>query len=144
MIVTDGFTGNVCLKTIEGTSKVLFKTLKDVMMRRRLPSWALDHQGRLEAAYGAGQSRYVRRRAASWREGRMHRGAWLVERLCGKERRSDHGELRTCGHYGYNRADGYGRPGGRSGKRRSRMTLENLFDSNEPSVSNLDKRFELP
>lgn len=32
VIVTDGFTGNVCLKTIEGTSKVLFKTLKDVMM----------------------------------------------------------------------------------------------------------------
>ncbi len=24
------------------------------------------------------------------------------------------------------------------------MTLENLFDSNEPSVSNLDKRFETP
>ena len=32
VIVTDGFTGNVCLKTIEGTSKTLFKTLKDVMM----------------------------------------------------------------------------------------------------------------
>ena len=33
VIITDGFTGNVCLKTIEGTSKVLFpKTLKDVMM----------------------------------------------------------------------------------------------------------------
>ena len=31
--VCDGFTGNVCLKTIEGTSKVLFKTLKDIMMK---------------------------------------------------------------------------------------------------------------
>lgn len=29
--VCDGFTGNVCLKTIEGTSKVLFKTLKGIM-----------------------------------------------------------------------------------------------------------------
>ena len=32
MFVTDGFTGNVCLKTIEGTSKVLFSALKEVMM----------------------------------------------------------------------------------------------------------------
>ena len=31
--MTDGFTGNVCLKTIEGTSKTLFKTLKGVMMK---------------------------------------------------------------------------------------------------------------
>lgn len=31
--VCDGFTGNVCLKTIEGTSKVLFKTLKDIMLK---------------------------------------------------------------------------------------------------------------
>ena len=32
VIITDGFTGNVCLKTIEGTSKTLFKTLKSIMM----------------------------------------------------------------------------------------------------------------
>lgn len=32
VIVTDGFTGNVCLKTIEGTSKTLFKTLKGIML----------------------------------------------------------------------------------------------------------------
>lgn len=31
--VCDGFTGNVCLKTIEGTSKVLLKTLKGIMMK---------------------------------------------------------------------------------------------------------------
>ncbi len=30
VIVTDGFTGNVVLKTIEGTSKTLFKTLKEI------------------------------------------------------------------------------------------------------------------
>lgn len=33
VIVTDGFTGNVCLKTIEGTSKTLFRTLKGIMMK---------------------------------------------------------------------------------------------------------------
>lgn len=33
IFVTDGFTGNVCLKTIEGTSKTLFKTLKDIMRK---------------------------------------------------------------------------------------------------------------
>ena len=31
VVVTDGFTGNVCLKTIEGTSKLLFKYVKDAM-----------------------------------------------------------------------------------------------------------------
>ena len=32
VIVTDGFTGNVCLKTIEGAASVLFSSLKEVMM----------------------------------------------------------------------------------------------------------------
>lgn len=32
VIVTDGFTGNVCLKTIEGTSKTLFGALKGIML----------------------------------------------------------------------------------------------------------------
>jgi len=31
IIVTDGFTGNVCLKTIEGTASILFKQLKGIM-----------------------------------------------------------------------------------------------------------------
>lgn len=31
VVVTDGFTGNVCLKTIEGTAKVLFKYVKDAL-----------------------------------------------------------------------------------------------------------------
>lgn len=31
VVVTDGFTGNVCLKTIEGTSKVLFRYVKDAL-----------------------------------------------------------------------------------------------------------------
>ncbi len=30
--VTDGFTGNVCLKTIEGVSKTLFSSVKEIMM----------------------------------------------------------------------------------------------------------------
>ena len=32
VVVCDGFTGNVCLKTIEGTAKVLFGELKSIMM----------------------------------------------------------------------------------------------------------------
>ena len=36
VIVTDGFTGNVCLKTIEGTSKALFKELKGIMKKSLL------------------------------------------------------------------------------------------------------------
>ena len=32
VIVCDGFTGNVCLKTIEGTAKALFRELKSIMM----------------------------------------------------------------------------------------------------------------
>lgn len=36
VIVTDGFTGNICLKTIEGTSKVLFSTIKDILMANLL------------------------------------------------------------------------------------------------------------
>lgn len=37
VVVTDGFTGNVALKTIEGTSKMLFSLLKDAFMAS-LPS----------------------------------------------------------------------------------------------------------
>lgn len=40
VIVTDGFTGNVCLKTIEGTSKTLFKTIKGVLMATPLTKLA--------------------------------------------------------------------------------------------------------
>ena len=32
VVVCDGFSGNVCLKTIEGTSKTLFKYLKDAFL----------------------------------------------------------------------------------------------------------------
>ena len=32
VVVCDGFTGNVCLKTIEGTAKMLFTELKSIMM----------------------------------------------------------------------------------------------------------------
>ncbi|MCI9495813.1 MAG: phosphate acyltransferase PlsX [Adlercreutzia mucosicola] len=32
VVVCDGFTGNVCLKTIEGTAKTLFKYVKDALM----------------------------------------------------------------------------------------------------------------
>lgn len=36
VIVTDGFTGNVCLKTIEGAASVLFKSIKEVMMKNAM------------------------------------------------------------------------------------------------------------
>lgn len=36
VIVTDGFTGNVCMKTIEGAASVLFGSLKNVMMEGAL------------------------------------------------------------------------------------------------------------
>lgn len=36
VIVTDGFTGNVCLKTIEGAASVLFKSIKEVMMKNTM------------------------------------------------------------------------------------------------------------
>ncbi len=32
VVVTDGFTGNVCLKTIEGTSKMMLRYVKDALM----------------------------------------------------------------------------------------------------------------
>lgn len=61
VIVTDGFTGNVTLKTIEGTSKVLFGAIKDAMMSStvsKLGALAVkgslkEMKGRLSAdAYG--------------------------------------------------------------------------------------------
>jgi glycerol-3-phosphate acyltransferase PlsX len=36
VFVTDGFTGNVCIKTIEGASKVLFGAVKDVFKKNPL------------------------------------------------------------------------------------------------------------
>lgn len=36
VIITDGFTGNVCLKTIEGTSKTIFNTFKGIMKKSLL------------------------------------------------------------------------------------------------------------
>lgn len=33
IVVTDGFTGNVCLKTVEGTAKMLFGELKGIMYK---------------------------------------------------------------------------------------------------------------
>ena len=44
VIVCDGFTGNVCLKTVEGTAKVLFGELKSILkssMKTKLAALAL-------------------------------------------------------------------------------------------------------
>ena len=49
IFVTDGFTGNVCLKTIEGTSKTLFKALKGIFYSSALTKLgALTIKGGLE------------------------------------------------------------------------------------------------
>lgn len=49
IFVTDGFTGNVCLKTIEGTSKMLFKALKGIFYSNALTKLgALTIKGGLE------------------------------------------------------------------------------------------------
>lgn len=40
IVVTDGFTGNVCLKTIEGTAKMLFGELKGVFKKNALTGLA--------------------------------------------------------------------------------------------------------
>lgn len=40
IVVTDGFTGNVCLKTIEGTAKMLFGELKGVFKRNAITGLA--------------------------------------------------------------------------------------------------------
>lgn len=50
VVVTDGFTGNVCLKTIEGTAKTLFKYVKDGLM-----STALSKVGALLVKGSLGQ-----------------------------------------------------------------------------------------
>jgi glycerol-3-phosphate acyltransferase PlsX len=50
VIVTDGFTGNVCLKTIEGAASVLFKSIKEVMMKN-----AMTKLGALTLKSGLGE-----------------------------------------------------------------------------------------
>ena len=40
VIVTDGFTGNVALKTAEGTAKLVLQLLRQVFTRRCRPGWA--------------------------------------------------------------------------------------------------------
>lgn len=50
VIVTDGFTGNVCLKTIEGAASVLFKSIKEVMMQN-----AMTKLGALTLKSGLGE-----------------------------------------------------------------------------------------
>ena len=53
VIVCDGFTGNVCLKTIEGTAKVLFRELKTIMKSSPLTMLgALTMKGGLKGLLG--------------------------------------------------------------------------------------------
>ena len=52
IFVCDGFTGNVCLKTIEGTAKQLFKAIKGIMMKN-----LATKVGALTLAKGIGELR---------------------------------------------------------------------------------------
>lgn len=60
VVVTDGFTGNVVLKTIEGTSKVLFKSIKQLMLSSIATKLgALTLKGKLkELAYSINPDKY--------------------------------------------------------------------------------------
>ncbi|MBQ9001052.1 MAG: phosphate acyltransferase PlsX [Eggerthellaceae bacterium] len=54
VIVCDGFTGNVCLKTIEGTAKTLFGELKKIMMASLIAKLgALTLKGGLKKLLGS-------------------------------------------------------------------------------------------
>jgi glycerol-3-phosphate acyltransferase PlsX len=54
VVVTDGFTGNVALKTAEGTAKMVLYFLKSALLRSFL--------GRLGAVFGRGALRAVKRK----------------------------------------------------------------------------------
>ena len=121
VVVTDGFTGNVCLKTIEGTASVLFKAVKGALVSSpvaKLGALAVkggltELKGRLSAeTYGGAPLLGV--------EGRLHHRPRFFQPDCGEERYPHDGEdcartrARTdCpggGEVDGGRAHGMGRP----------------------------------
>lgn len=106
VFVTDGFTGNVCLKTIEGTSKVLFAALKDIMMssaKTKLAALALKGDlAKLKDSidpdtYGGAPLLGV--------NGGLLDRTWFVKRACDQEWHCDHRQDRSFGCFGNNRAN---------------------------------------
>ena len=82
VVVTDGFTGNVCLKTIEGASKALFRRHQGTAMMSHATKGKIGaavRQGRPEGPCKTSVvARHLRRRSASRREGRLHRRARIA------------------------------------------------------------------
>ena len=81
VVITDGFTGNVVLKTIEGTSKTLFKSVKKVFLSNLATKLgALAIKGNLSEL--ANSINQIRRCAAARRQGGLHCGPWLKQCRC--------------------------------------------------------------
>ncbi len=57
VIVTDGFTGNVALKTGEGALKLAFTLLKQVFGSSLLPAWPTSWPGRAWSGCASGSTR---------------------------------------------------------------------------------------
>ena len=97
VIVTDGFTGNVVLKTIEGSLKMLMaEILKAATSERQVQAARRCAAAGAAPAVRADEPRHVRRRSAARRRRRLHHQPRLVER---------HGDAQR--HQG---RQGHGRP----------------------------------
>ncbi len=80
VIVTDGFTGNVALKMLEGTSKILLGQVKDAMTSRTVnKAAAAVLKPALDKLQGPARPGHLRGRAAAGRRRRLHHRPWLVE-----------------------------------------------------------------
>ena len=67
VVVTEGFTGNIALKTAEGTAKQLMTYLKIVLNRTLLSqAWCGSCFGRFRGAEGADGSAQTQWRRFSW------------------------------------------------------------------------------
>ena len=95
VIITDGFTGNVCMNHRGHVEDPVQDAQEHHDVHTAHEAGRSGHKRRLEAAHGAGEPRYVRRRPSSGREGRASGGARLVQRAGGEERRADHGSHRA-------------------------------------------------
>ena len=102
VVVTDGFTGNVCLKTIEGTAKTLMRNLKAALM-----STALSKVGALLVK---GPHRGARLLQRDGREERHRRGRRHGARPCARGHRRARGLRARVGFRGrWRRGEGGGR-----------------------------------
>lgn len=99
VVITDGFTGNVVLKTIEGTSKTLFKSVKKVFLSNLATKLgALAIKGKAFPSSQIASTRQIRRCAAARRQGGLHCGPWFKQCRCYQERHPciQQGRARRC------------------------------------------------